>query len=184
MKCFIQMNKVWVKTLPENTCKRQATSKHHMCSDFSLFAPHFCSVIIARRKKQGWGCHASAKMNLVWFLALVPKWPCHFAPPIWEYFTKQRTKKSQLISLYFLFHKKSPGSSKRFVSMQLWRVKGSVSVPGCGELCPPCRRACPSWGEVVPPVVRLPLLPPWHAQVPSTPAVHLLVVIWWWWRYS
>ena len=59
-------------------CKRQATSKHHMCSDFSLFAPHFCSVIIARRNKQGWGCHALAKMNLVWFLALVPKWPFHF----------------------------------------------------------------------------------------------------------
>ena len=124
MKCFIQMNKVWVKTLPENTCKRQATSKDHMCSDFSLFAPHFCSVIIANRKKQGWGCHASAKTNFVWFLALVPKWPCHFAPPIWEYFTKQRTKKSQLIRLYFLFHKKAPEARSGLYpcSCDVWRA--------------------------------------------------------------
>ena len=166
-------------------CKRQATSKHHMCSDFSLFAPHFCSVIIARRNKQGWGCHALAKMNLVWFLALVPKWPFHF-PHQYENIPQNSGHRNFSIDNIVLFiSQESPGSSKRFVTMQLWRVKGSVSVPGCGELCPPCRRGWPSWGEVVPPVVRLPLLPPsWHAQVPSTPAVHLLVVIWWWWRYS
>ena len=158
-------------------CKRQATSKHHMCSDFSLFSPHFCSVIIARRNKQGWGCHASAKMNLVWFLALVPKWPFHFVTNM-RIFHKIVNKEISIGKIALFISQESPGRFKRFVSMQLWRVKGSVSVPGCGELCPPCRRGWPSWGEVVPPVVRLPLLPPsWHAQVLSTPAVHLLVVM-------